>query len=62
MAGVEPYVDGGIAQYNQEPTMSLKTELDAFRSDFMAQARSEIPDVMVRADVNWPLPASRKEP
>ena len=27
----------------------------------MAQARSEIPDVMVRADVNWPLPASRKE-
>jgi peroxiredoxin len=32
-------------------TMSLKAELDAFRSEFMAQAPPEIRDAMVRADM-----------
>ena len=31
--------------------MSLKTELDAFRSEFMAQVPPEIRDAMIRADM-----------
>jgi hypothetical protein len=31
--------------------MSLKGELDAFRSEFMAQVSPEIRDAMVRADL-----------
>jgi hypothetical protein len=31
--------------------MSLKAELDAFRSEFMAQVSPEIRDAMVRADM-----------
>jgi hypothetical protein len=38
--------------------MSLKAELDAFRSEFMAQVPPEIREA---APIwNWPLPASRK--
>ncbi len=33
------------------PTMSLKAELDAFRSEFMANVAPEIRDAMVRADM-----------
>jgi peroxiredoxin len=36
---------------NEYPAMSLKAELDAFRSEFMAQAPPEIRDAMVRADM-----------
>jgi hypothetical protein len=37
IAGIELYVDGGVAQIRGgEPTMSLKVDLDAFRSEFMA--------------------------
>jgi len=31
--------------------MSVKPEMDAFRSEFMAQAPSEVRDAMVRADI-----------
>jgi peroxiredoxin len=34
----------------EKPTMSLKADLDAFRSEFMAKAPSEIRKAMVRAD------------
>ncbi|HYZ83362.1 MAG TPA: hypothetical protein VE621_03130 [Bryobacteraceae bacterium] len=40
--------------------MSLKAELDAFRSEFMAQLPPEIRDAMIRADMSWRLPAYRK--
>jgi AhpC/TSA family len=33
------------------PTMSLKTELDTFRSEFMATVAPEIRDAIVRADM-----------
>jgi peroxiredoxin len=36
---------------NEEPTTSLKTELDSFRSEFMANVAPEIRDAMVRADM-----------
>src|SRR5580658_3422501 len=36
---------------NKEKTMSLKAELDAFRSEFMAQVSPEIREAMVRADM-----------
>ena len=36
---------------NEEKTMSLKAELDAFRSEFMAQVPPEIREAMVRADM-----------
>ena len=45
---------------NEEKTMSLKAELDAFRSEFMAQVPPEIREAMVHAIWNWPLPESRK--
>jgi hypothetical protein len=52
IAGIEHYVDGGAApDLRREPTMSLKAELDAFRSEFMTQVPSEIRDAMVRADM-----------
>ena len=52
VAGIELYVDGGSGpDLNEEPTMSLKAELDAFRSEFMAQVPPEIRDAMVRADM-----------
>jgi peroxiredoxin len=36
---------------NEERAMSLKAELDAFRSEFMAQVPPEVRDAMVRADL-----------
>src|SRR5246127_2300475 len=36
---------------NEKKTMSLKAELDAFRSEFMAQVPPEIREAMVRADM-----------
>jgi len=36
---------------NEEKTLSLKSELDAFRSAFMAQVLPEIREAMVRADM-----------
>jgi len=36
---------------NEEKTLSLKAELDAFRSEFMAQVAPEIREAMVRADM-----------
>jgi peroxiredoxin len=38
-------------RFNEEKTMSLKAELDAFRSEFMAQVPPEIREAMVRADM-----------
>jgi hypothetical protein len=51
VAGIELYVDGGVPRSNEEATMSLKAELDAFRSEFVAQVPSESRDAMVRADM-----------
>jgi hypothetical protein len=34
-----------------ETAMSLKTELDAFRADFMAKVPAEIREAMARADM-----------
>src|SRR5580704_15045674 len=36
---------------DEERTMSLKAELDAFRSEFMARVPPEVRDAMVRADL-----------
>jgi peroxiredoxin len=40
-----------LPRSEEQPTMSLKAELDAFRSEFMAQVSPEIRDAMVRADM-----------
>jgi len=41
----------GAALFQGETAMSLKTELDSFRADFMATASPEIREAIVRADM-----------
>jgi peroxiredoxin len=40
-----------LPRSDEQPTMSLKAELDAFRSEFMTQVSPEIRDAMMRADM-----------
>src|SRR5579863_7061041 len=45
---------------NEEQAMSLQAELDAFRSEFMAQVPPEIHDAMVRACMELAAPGIRQ--